>query len=63
MYTKIKLTNGKEKSFPTSENDSYKFYRCETYWEANELQLTLQDIGNVCHISEDSRGWHVRVNK
>lgn len=58
----ITLHNGTEKRFEVSaENDTYKFYRCETYNDAVSLQMTLTDIGNVCSLGEDSRGWFVRV--
>ncbi len=60
---KIILSNGRAESFITSENETYKFYRCETYNNAIELSITLTEIGNHCEIGEDNHGWFVRVKK
>lgn len=45
------------------ENDTYKFYRCDTYNDAVELKNELTDQGHDCAIGEDSRSWFVRVKK
>lgn len=47
----------------SSENDAYRFYRCETYGEAVSLRAALTGMGNECAVGEDSRGWYVRVRK
>lgn len=60
---KIQLSDGRVKSFITSENDSWKFYLCDTYEEAQSLHMTLTEIGNHCEIDDNSRGWFVRVKK
>jgi hypothetical protein len=60
---KIKLSNGVEKSFITAENDTWKFFYCDTYEEASELSLTLTEIGNHCEVDDNSHGWFVRVKK
>lgn len=60
---KIQLTNGTEVSFPTAENDSWKFYYCDTYEEAQELRRTLTERGKYCEIDDNRLGWFVRVRK
>lgn len=60
---KVTLSNGRVASFPTSQNDYWKFYSCETYEEAVDLQTTMTEIGNHCEIDENSYGWYVRVKK
>ena len=63
MKCVIKLNNDVEKAFPTSENETYRFYRCLSFDEAVSLQMTLTDLGNACTIDDDTYGWFVRVNK
>ena len=60
---KIKLSDGRIESFPTSENETWKFYLCGTYELAASLHMTLTDLGNHCEIDDDSYGWFVRVKK
>lgn len=60
---KITLSNGVIKSYITNENDSYKFYLCDTYNDAVSLKITLTEIGNNCEVGDNSRGWFVRVKK
>ena len=60
----ITLHNGKAIPLAaSSENDTYRFYRCENYGDAVSLHITLTDIGNECAVGEDTRGWYVRVKK
>lgn len=63
MIAKIKMSNGKWKSFLRDENDSFTFYYCETFKEAKSLHMTLTEIGNHCEIGDNSHGWFVRVKK
>ena len=61
---RIVLNNGKTESFIVTENDTYKFYLCETNAEAAELNSTLVGIGNQsCVDFSCSLGWFVRVHK
>ena len=60
---KVTLSNGRIESFPTSENDYWKFFLCETYGEAVDLQTTMTEIGNHCEIGDSRHGWFVRVKK
>lgn len=61
---RITLLNGKTEAFIVTENDSYKFYLCETNAEAAELNATLISIGNQSTVDfSSSLGWFVRVKK
>lgn len=60
---KIRLSNGKWESFITTQNETWKFYLCDTYDQAKELKLTLSELGNHCEIGDNSHGWFVRVKK
>lgn len=60
---KITLSNGRVASFITSENDTWKFFLCETYEEAKSLKIALTENGNYCEIDDNSHGWFVRVKK
>ena len=61
---KITLSNGKTESFIVTENDTYKFYLCETNAEAAELNATLVGLGNQSAVDfSRSLGWFVRVRK
>lgn len=59
----ITLEDGRTINFPTSENESYKFYSCMTFDDAAMLSRTLTDLGNKCEVDDNSRGWFVRVEK
>lgn len=60
---KIRLSNGKWESFITAENPSWKFYYTRTFEEAEELKITLSELGNHCEIGDNSHGWFLRVKK
>lgn len=60
---KIRLSNGKWESFITAENPSWEFYYTRTFEEAEELKITLSELGNHCEIGDNSHGWFLRVKK
>lgn len=59
----VRLHDGVNKVFITKENDTWKFFLCETYGEAKSLKIALTEIGNHCEIDENNYGWFVRVKK
>jgi hypothetical protein len=60
----ITLSDGRKVAFVTTENDTYKFYLCETCAEASDLNTTLVGLGNQCAVDfSQSLGWFVRVRK
>ena len=60
---KIRLSNGKFESFITSQNETWKYYLCDSYEQAKELKITLSELGNICEIHENRYGWYLRVKK
>ena len=60
----ITLTDGRKVAFITQENDTYKFYLCETNAEASALNATLVGLGNQSTVDFSAAwGWFVRVRK
>lgn len=59
----VRLRDGVNKVFFTEENDTWKFFMCETYEEAKSLKITLTEIGKYCEIDDNRRGWYVRMKK
>lgn len=59
----IKPTNRRGNEFPTSENDTYKFYYTGIASEADELEAKLKAQGFDAQKDFSTRGWFVRVRK